>query len=131
MTEYSGSDDVMISVRGEAYAESAAERATVLVAVGFDGDNRSSVRHRSTAALAVIVDSIAELRDAEAGPIVDWSADDVQVWAERPWNSEGTQLPLVYHSRSQLAVTFSDVSRLSLWLEDAAAREGVTVGGIT
>ena len=131
MTEYSGSDGVVISVRGEAYAESAAERATVLVAVGFDGADRQAVRGQSTAALAVIVDSVAELYDVEAGPVVDWSADDVQVWAERPWNSEGTRLPLVYHSQSQLAVTFTDVRRLSIWLEDAASGDGVTVGGIT
>jgi uncharacterized protein YggE len=130
MTDYSGRDDVKISVTGHGYAESAAERATVSLSVGFDGDDRRGVRDRSTAALGVLVDSVTALHDAVAGPVVDWSADDVQVWSERPWNTEGNQLPLVHHSRASVTATFSDVRRLSLWLEHAAGADGVTVGGI-
>jgi uncharacterized protein YggE len=131
MDDHSARENVRISVRGEGHAEIPAERATVSIAVGFDGENRQDVRDRSTAALAVCIDSITPLHDTAAGPVVEWAADDVQVWSERPWNSEGAQLPLVYHSRARVTVTFSDVRRLSVWLEDAASRDGVTVGGIT
>ncbi|WP_090709093.1 SIMPL domain-containing protein [Mycetocola miduiensis] len=131
MVDFSGQDDVQISVHGEGHAQSPAERATVSLAVSFDGDDRRNVRDRSAATLAVCIESIAVLHDPAAGPVVDWAADDVQVWAERPWNSEGAQLPLVYHSRAQLTATFSDVRRLSVWLEDAASQDGVNVGGIT
>ncbi|MET0884857.1 MAG: SIMPL domain-containing protein [Mycetocola sp.] len=131
MDDFSGQDGVRISVHGEGHAQSPAERATVSLAVGFDGGDRRSVRDRSAATLAVCIESIAVMHDPAAGPVVDWAADDVQVWAERPWNSEGAQLPLVYHSRAQLTATFSDVRRLSVWLEDAASQDGVSVGGIT
>jgi uncharacterized protein YggE len=131
MDDYSGNDNVRITVRGEGHAEIPAERATVSLAVGFDGDDRRDVRDRSTAALALCIDSITVLHDPAVGPVVEWAADDVQVWAERPWNSEGTQLPLVYHSRARLTVTFNDVPRLSVWLEDAASQNGVSVGGST
>jgi uncharacterized protein YggE len=131
MDDFSEHDDVRILVRGEGHAECPAERAAVSLAVGFDGDDRRDVRDRSTAALAMCIDSITVLHDSAAGPVVDWAADDVQVWAERPWNSEGTQLPLVYHSRARLTVTFDDVRRLSVWLEDVASQNGVSVGGIT
>jgi hypothetical protein len=73
---------VRISVRGEGHAESPAERATASLAVGFDGENRRDVRDRSTAALAVCIDSVTSLHDPAAGPVVDWAADDVQVWAD-------------------------------------------------
>lgn len=122
---------VVISVRGDAFAEAPAERATVGVGVGFDGADRHDVREKSTAALGECIDSIASLHDPAAGPVVAWTADDVQVWADRPWNAEGAQLPLVYHSRATVTVTFNDVPRMSLWLEEIAGREGVSVGGVS
>lgn len=135
MTENPGSRPdrrgVTVSVRGAAFAQCPAERATVSVAVVFDGQDRHDVRERSTAALGTCIDSIAAMHDPVAGPVVEWAADDVQVWADRPWNAEGAQLPLVYHSRSNVTVTFSDVPRLSLWLEEIADHDGISVGGIT
>ncbi|MET4638278.1 SIMPL domain-containing protein [Mycetocola sp. 2940] len=122
---------VVISVRGDAFAEAPAERATVSLTVGFDGAERHDVRERSTAALGECIGSIASLHEPEAGPVVTWTADDVQVWADRPWNTEGAQLPLVYHSRANVTVTFSDFPRLSLWLEDTANRDGISVGGVS
>lgn len=121
---------VVISVRGDASAEAPAERATVTLGVNFDGADRHDVRERSTAALGECIDSIASLHDPAKGPVVAWTADDVQVWADRPWNADGVQLPLVYHSRANVTVTFSDVPRLSIWLEEVAIRDGMSVGGI-
>lgn len=122
---------VAISVRGVAFAETLAERATVALSVGFDGADRTDVRARSTRVLAECIDSIVQLHDAVDGPVVEWTADDLQVWSERPWNAEGTQLPLVYHSRAAATTTFTDFTRLSVWLESVSDRDGVTVGGIT
>src|SRR5690606_22154673 len=112
MTEHSPASDVVISVRGLAHAEAPAEEATVSLSIVFDGDNRNDVRNRSAAALALCVDSIAGLHDPAEGPVTEWSANDVQIWADRPWNSDGAQLPLVYHSRASVSVTFHDVPRL-------------------
>lgn len=122
---------VVISVRGVAFAETAAERATAALSIGFDGAERADVRARSIRAHAECIDSIVRLHDAVDGPVVEWTADDLQVWAERPWNAEGSQLPLVYHSRAAATATFTDFTQLSLWLESVADRDGVTVGGIT
>lgn len=131
MSENPAGRAVAISVRGVAFAETSAERATVAISVGFDGADRGDVRARSTQVLAECVDSIVHLHDAVDGPVVEWTADDLQVWAERPWNADSAQLPLVYHSRAVASVTFIDFTRLGLWLEDVADRDGVTVGGIT
>ena len=122
---------VVISVRGVASAETPAERGSVTLTVGFDGPERADVRARSTRVQAECIDSITRLHDAKAGPVVEWSADDLQVWAERPWSAEGTQLPLVFHSRATLTVMFIDFSRLSLWLDSVAGQDGVAIGGIS
>jgi uncharacterized protein YggE len=47
MDDNSVGGGVGISVRGEAYAETAAERATVSLAVGFDGDDRRELEARA------------------------------------------------------------------------------------
>lgn len=130
MTEKPEAGGVLLSVRGVAFAETAAERATVGLTIGFDGPERTDVRERSTLALAECIDSITRLHDSVDGPLVDWTSDDVQVWADRPWSNEGIQLPLVHHSRATVSATFIDFVQLSLWLEETANRDGVTVGGI-
>ncbi|MBG6240047.1 uncharacterized protein YggE [Mycetocola sp. CAN_C7] len=130
MAHHSEQSTVVLSLRGEAVAESAPERATATLVIAVDGPDRSEVRARSTRAIAECIDSVTRLHDTVAGPVVDWTSDDLQVWAERPWSNDGTQLPLVFHSRATLAVTFTDFIRLSLWLDETADRNDVSVGGV-
>lgn len=129
--EHPESHAVVISVQGEAFAEMPAERATVALSVGFEGPDRTEVRDLSTRAHAACVESITVLHDAVDGPIVEWTSDDVQVWSERPWNGDGTLSPLIHHSRTAVTATFIDFIRLGLWIDETAASDGVTIGGIS
>src|SRR5690606_25802681 len=88
----------IISVQGEYRAWYPAERATVQVSVHAFGPKRDAVLQRSVAAADAIRGSLEPIFDEEVGPVTWWASDRVSVWSERPWNNEGKQLPLVYHS---------------------------------
>jgi uncharacterized protein YggE len=120
----------VISVRGEAYVEVQPERATVKVIVELDGPDRASVQHRASQARERCLTMVRTLHDPGTGPITEWSASSLQVWSTRPWNAEGTQLPLVFHSRSTVDATFSDLDAVGAWTDTLAATDGITIAGI-
>jgi uncharacterized protein YggE len=122
--------DTIITVQGEHSAWYPAERATVHAGVQTDGPDRDEVFARAVASADAVRQSIEPLADAQAGPITWWSADSVRVWSQRPWNNEGTQLPLVYSAALDVTAKFSDFAALSRWVETVATIEGVTVGSI-
>jgi len=120
----------VITVQGHFTAWYPAERATVRLAVGFDGAKRESVLASATAAVQTVTDSVKRLHDPDAGPVTWWSSDRVRVWAERPWNNEGKQLAPVHHAAISITVKFKDFDALADWLAEAATVPGVQVGGI-
>ncbi|MGF3054099.1 SIMPL domain-containing protein [Microbacterium sp. YY-03] len=120
--------DVVINVRGEHHMMVAAELGVARVAVRFDGPTRAEVVEKAQRLGAEIQD---ELRAAEAsGAITKWSNERLSVWADRPWNDKGKQLPLVHHASVQLVSEWKDFSALSEWISRASERDGVTIGGI-
>jgi uncharacterized protein YggE len=123
-------NETVITVRGEFSDRFAAERATVQVDVAFDGPERGAVFDSASQAAETVRSTIAALHDPDAGPVTHWSADTVRVWSERPWNAEGAQLPLVFHSRLGLSARFSDFDILTRWIEDVLAVDGVQLTGI-
>ena len=120
----------IISVTGTAEARQPAERGTVRVVVAIEGDDRRTVTDAGARRHAEVTTGVRALHDAEGGPVTWWSSDQVRVSAERPWNSDGRQLPLVYRSTSGLSVEFDDFARLSEWVTDVVQVEGVGVAGI-
>lgn len=122
--------ETTITVQGQHSAFYPAERATVRLGISFDGPRRESVFDAANAAADVVRSRVTALHDGKAGPITWWSSDSVQVWGDRPWNQEGKQLPLVYHARIGFSVKFSDFEALARFLEELAARDGVTIGSI-
>ncbi|GGE85700.1 hypothetical protein GCM10011313_05210 [Mycetocola zhadangensis] len=120
----------IISVRGEAFVEVAPERATVSIVIAVDGPEKSAVQQRASDARNQCISTIRPMSDAKAGPVTEWTASQLQVWSERPWNADGAQLPPVFHSRSTLDVTFSDLDAVGAWTDTAAAMDGVTIAGI-
>lgn len=123
--------DTIITVQGEHSAWYPAERATVRASVQVDGAKRDAVFASAVASSDALRTSIEALFDKTTGPVTWWTSDSVRVWSERPWNNDGKQLPLVYHSAVDFSAKFSDFDALSRWVESAAAVDHVSVGSIS
>jgi uncharacterized protein YggE len=120
----------VISVRGEAFVDVAPERVLVHVVVDIDGPDKAAVLHRATEARERAVAAARDVYDADRGPIVEWSASGLQVWSDRPWSSDGAQLPLVFHSRSTLDAMFADLDAVGAWTDRVSAIDGVSISGL-
>ena len=122
--------DTIITVQGEHSTWLPAERATVHTSVRVDGPRRDAVFASAVKASDAVRTSIEALFDKDGGPVTWWSSDSVRVWSERPWNNDGKQLALVYHSAVDFTAKFMDFDALSRWVEMAAGLDSVTVGSI-
>jgi uncharacterized protein YggE len=123
--------DTIISVQGEHRAWYPAERATVRISVHAFGPKRDAVLQRSVSAADTIRGQLEPMLDKNAGPVTWWASDRVSVWSERPWNNEGKQLPLVYHSAIDFTAKFKDFDALSAWVEQVAGLDDVVVSSLT
>jgi uncharacterized protein YggE len=47
-----------------------------------------------------------------------------------PWNSDGKQLPPVFHAAIDFTAKFKDFEALARWVESAAGIDAVTIGSI-
>ncbi len=121
--------DVIITVRGEHETRVAPEEGVVHLSVRCDGPERGPVVERIAAIAAPLREELAA-RQA-SGEVSEWSSQRASVWAERPWNNEGKQLPLVHHASVDVVATFTDFAALSWWVSAVAEREGVQVSGVT
>ena len=122
--------DTIITVQGEHSDWYAAERAIVRAGVHAWGARRDAVFERAKRAAATIRDSVEPRFDRDAGPITWWASDSVRVWAERPWNNEGKQLPRVFHAAQDFTVKFRDFDELSAWVETTAEVPDAVVASI-
>lgn len=121
--------DVIITVRGEHEVRIAPEEGVVHLSVRCDGPERGPVVDRIASIAAPLREELTA-RQA-SGEVSEWSSQRASVWAERPWNNEGKQLPLVHHASVEIVATFTDFAALSWWVSAVAEREGVQVGGVT
>ncbi len=128
MTDHDGTDDLIITVRGESSARVRAAHAVVQMTVTGDGPDRAGV----ISAVGDIADPIRRDLDDRlaAGSISAWTGGRVSVWSERPWNEHGAQLPPVHHASLDLSVTIADDDVLSRWLSEIAAHSGIQVGSV-
>jgi hypothetical protein len=122
--------DVVITVRGSFDSFHPAERGTVKLQAGLEGPVAETVYAHTVATANAITDRITPLVDHTGGPITYWSSDQVRTWANRPWNNEGKQLPLVHHAVVNFEIKFSDLGRLGRWVSEVAPMAGVSVQGI-
>ncbi len=123
--------DTIITVQGEHSAWYPAERATVRATIIVDGPKRDAVFAGAVSASDAVRASIEALFDKTAGPVTWWTSDSVRVWSDRPWNSDGKRLPLVFHSAIDVSAKFLDFDELSRWVEATAAIEFVTISSIS
>ena len=122
--------ETVITVQGTFDSFHPAERATVTVVVGFEGPERSAVVTRTTQGTSALVAGIAARHDPAHGPVTWHATDRIQVWANRPFNDKGVQLPLVHHARTTTRAKFRDFDDLAQWVERAAVHAGVRIEGI-
>jgi uncharacterized protein YggE len=123
-------NETTISVTGSHELHHAPERATISLTLGFDGPDREAVLEKTGTLHAEVSATLAELHGAVADVVTRWSAEQVRVWGDRPWNADGNQLPIVYHATASVEARFSDFAALGAFLDPIALREGVTVQGI-
>ncbi|MDR6865848.1 uncharacterized protein YggE [Microbacterium resistens] len=119
--------DVTITVRGEHEVRIAPERAIIQLSVGQEGADREAVVARALALAAPVREGLVAREAAQS--IAEWSSTRLSVRAERPWNSEGKRLAVVYTATVSFTATFSDLSELSVWATEVAVWDGVTIGG--
>jgi uncharacterized protein YggE len=103
------------------------ERAVLSALVSFDGPDKTVVRERTVAAADDLAAAVAQLLDAERGPITRYRRSGLATWSERPWNAQGEQLPPVHHATDRFSVTFADFAVLADWLDRYAAVDGVAI----
>lgn len=120
----------VITVQGSHDAFHPAERATVTVAVGFEGPEREPVVARATQGTAALLAGVRDRHDPAAGPVTWFATDRLRVWSQRPYNNQGVLKPLVHHALTTTRVKFRDFDELARWVERAATYPGVRVDGI-
>lgn len=120
----------IITVQGSFTAWYPAERATVHLAVAFDGPKRAEVLEAATRNVQTVTESIKALHDPDAGPVTWFSSDRIRVWAQRPWNNDGKQLAPVHHAAINVTVKFKDFDALAEWIGQVAGVDGVQINGI-
>lgn len=119
--------ETIITVRGHHSSWHRPERALVHAQVVVQRDSRPEAVAAATAGSGSLTATVGALHDPAAGPVTWWAADSVSVWSERPWSSDGAQLPPVFHARLGLRVRFSDFEALARWTEEAAGSDDVTI----
>lgn len=120
--------DVTITVRGENERRIRPERATTHVTVRAEGPERTGVVETAMRLAEPVRASIADRQGS--GSVTEWTSKRLAVRAERPWNSEGKQLALVYHAAIDFTATFAEASDLSVWVSEISVWDGVDIGGV-
>lgn len=120
------------TVRGTFSAFQPPERGTVRAHLGFEGPQMQPVFERVVRDLEAVKASVAELHDPANGPVTWWSTQHVRTWANRPWNQDGKQLPLVHHASVGLEVKFRDFTALGRWVgRHVEETAGFALDGVT
>ncbi len=121
-----------ITVRGSFTAYLPPERGTVRATIALEGPAIKPVYDQVVRDLEAVKASVAALHDPDRGPVTWWSTQQVRTWANRPWNKDGKQLPLVHHASVGVEVKFRDFAELGRWVSHhVATTSGFSLAGIT
>lgn len=120
-----------LTVQGAARIELEPERATLRFTVGADGPDRAPVVEVVTTTLAAVGALVSDRHDAQKGPVLAWSADQVSVSSQRPWTNDGSQAPVVHRASASGQATLTADPEAVAELVDALATHGsVTIDGL-
>lgn len=121
-----------VTVRGSFAAFHTPERATVRATIGYEGPAPQPVHDGVVRDLGSVRASIQEIHDPEHGAVTWWSTQQIRTWANRPWNKDGKQLPLVHHARVGIEVKFRDFGQLGSWVSHHIGETaGFSLDGVT
>ncbi len=118
----------LITVTATAEERAWPELGAVQLSVGASGADRQQVVDRTAAAHERLLAEVRRL-DAE-GALEQWSAEQLRVWSQRPFNAEGRQLPVVPAARGALARVCRDRAALAAGVSAQAAGEELARGGV-
>jgi hypothetical protein len=120
-----------ITVRRAFSAFEPPERGTVHASIAYEGPAMEPVYDHVARDLEAVKTSVARLKNGDQGPVTWWSAEQLRTWSNRPWNKDGTQLPLVHHASVGVEVRFRDFAALSRWVgEHVANTEGFRISHV-
>jgi uncharacterized protein YggE len=119
--------DTIITVQGEYELHHPAERGAVRLRVSYEGATREEVLARTTQRQVSLTSELRELHSPQAGPVTQWSSDQLRVWGERPWGPDGRRLDVVHHAEVGIDALFSDLAALSDWVGVVSLLDGVAV----
>lgn len=120
------------TVRGSYAAFQSPERGTVRATLAFEGPTLKPVYTRVVNDLDGVKKSIQTLHDPEHGPVTWWATKHIRTWADRPWNQDGKQLPLVHHASIGIDVKFRDFTKLTDWVgRHVTTTQGFRLDGVT
>lgn len=122
--------EVLITVSGSAEEFHPPQRGTVTVHIGFEGPSKDAVRNRTVELANHFAAGVQNLHNPHAGPVTWYSQGAISTWTEKPWNSDGKQLPPVFHARIGFEIKFADFAVLAGWVDHWASVEGVTLAGV-
>ncbi|MEN0085352.1 MAG: SIMPL domain-containing protein [Leifsonia sp.] len=123
--------DTIITVQGEYELRHPAERGALRLRVSYEGPSREEVLSLTTQRQMSLTSELRELHNPQAGPVTQWSSDQLRVWGERPWGPDGQRLEVVHHAEVGIDALFSDLAALSDWVGVVSLLDGVTVDGVT
>lgn len=125
---------MLITVQGSASRYHQPERATLKLRVTLDGPEKTPVLDQvaiSSNQIQALIEPLARVIPSRTSAVTRWSADQIRVDAQRPWNNEGRQLPLVFTAAVDFEIKFADFSALNTFYLKAAVISGVVIDGIT
>ncbi|MGZ5370707.1 SIMPL domain-containing protein [Aeromicrobium sp.] len=117
-----------ITVRGSAEKRIPAERATVSLSAAIEGHEKERVYREAVAIQEPLTRQLAELVDG--GAVTTWSSDQVWVYSQRPWGSDGQRLRLTHYADVAVRAEFIDFERLGGFLDNWGGKDGVEIGGV-
>lgn len=120
-------NEILIDVQGRHRVEVPAERGTVHAVLSLEGGEPQPVLDAVVRRSAQVRAAVEELYDAAAGPVTSYAIDQVRTGAQRPWNRDGRQLPLVHAASVSVRVEFSDFTALGEWVSWGSSVEGLQV----
>jgi uncharacterized protein len=122
---------IEITVRGSHSEFQPPERGTVHASIAYEGPAMEPVYDMVARDLESVKASIIPMKSGDHGPVTWWSAEQLRTWSNRPWNSDGKQLPLVHHASVAVEVKFRDFTALSRWVgEHTASTPGFRVSNV-
>lgn len=121
--------EIIITVRGSAWAEHTPERARVAFTISTRGPERAPVTEQASSAMTVVRDLVERRHDASRGPVTRWSMDALTVSSDRHWVRDDEH-EIVHRARVSGEIEVSELDALAGLLDDLTAVPAVNIDGI-